>query len=204
MAANAVSAERLRALFYPRRQGFQVTKQLREAVLFAQQNLVTDPPFSRLDLISCHNLLIYLETELQKRVIELFHFALKPGGYLFLGKSESIGHEQSLFELVSKKWRIYRSIGATRQIPVDPLLRERSAGSTRPDTVARGELCKRNARAVAGHACPAAVLVNHDYQTLYFSAGPSSTSHSPPARPAISGHGRSELRPKLRAALQRR
>ena len=93
---------------------YQINKQVREAVVFAPQNLIVDAPFSRVDLVSCRNLLIYLEPEVQKKVIALFHFALNPGGYLLLGSSETVGRHTDLFEPISKKWRIFRRIGPTR------------------------------------------------------------------------------------------
>src|SRR5262249_11114370 len=101
---------------------YHVSKQLRETVVFARQNLITDAPFSKLDLVVCRNLLIYLEPDTQKKVISLLHFALNVGGALFLGPSETIGRHADLFESVSPKWRIYRRIGTTRvenvQFPV--------------------------------------------------------------------------------------
>ena len=113
--SDDVSPERL-ARFFTRanESAWQITKQVRETVTFAAQNLITDAPFSRMDLISCRNLLIYLEPEMQKRIITLLHFALKEGGYLFLGPSETVGQQTDLFEPVSKKWRIYRRIGPAR------------------------------------------------------------------------------------------
>jgi len=83
-------------------------KQIRELVVFAEQNLISDAPFSKLDLISCRNLLIYLEPEVQQKVISLFHFALNEEGHLFLGSSETVGRHVDLFETVSKKWRVFR------------------------------------------------------------------------------------------------
>ena len=110
-----VSPERL-ARFFTRvdESAWQISKQVRETVTFAVQNLITDAPFSKMDLISCRNILIYLEPEMQKQIITLLHFALKEGGYLFLGPSETVGRQTDLFEPVSKKWRIYRRIGPAR------------------------------------------------------------------------------------------
>jgi two-component system CheB/CheR fusion protein len=93
---------------------YQVTKRLREYIVFAAQNLISDAPFSKLDLVSCRNLLIYLEPEVQQKVIALFHFALDENGYLLLGPAESIGPAADMFEPVSRKWRVYRRIGAMR------------------------------------------------------------------------------------------
>ena len=106
-----VSAERLGRFFAPSGEdSYQVNKQLREAITFASQNVLGDPPFSNLDLISCRNLLIYLEPEVQQRLLGLFHFALRKGGYLLLGPSETVGPRDDQFEAVSRKWRVYRRI----------------------------------------------------------------------------------------------
>ena len=102
-----VSPERLRRFFVAEEGGYRVVKSLRDMVVFARQNLISDPPFSRMDLISCRNLLIYLEPSLQKKALRTFHYALKPEGCLFLGASESIGGFTDLFEPVDKKHKIY-------------------------------------------------------------------------------------------------
>ncbi|MGB7946576.1 MAG: PAS domain S-box protein, partial [Candidatus Binatia bacterium] len=88
---------------------FEIKKSIREILVFAEQNVDADPPFSKLDLISCRNLLIYMELELQNQVIPLFHYALEPGGYMFLGSSESIGGHSSLFSTVDWKAKIFRN-----------------------------------------------------------------------------------------------
>ena len=125
-----VSAGRLRHFFTPEKDQFRVVKQLREKVLFAQHNVLGDPPFSRLDLVCCRNLLIYLDREAQTRVLEMFRFALKPGGYLFLGSSDSADAAPSLFTVVDKKNRIYTTnphAHALRHLPlVMDLPRERT------------------------------------------------------------------------------
>ena len=92
-------------------------------ITFAPQNLLQDPPFSRLDLITCRNLLIYLEPEFQKKVVALFHFALREGGHLFLGPAETVSGHDDLFHPISKRWRIYARVGQTRHDIVDfPLI----------------------------------------------------------------------------------
>ncbi len=110
-----VSPERL-ARFFTRvnDSAWQISKQVRESVTFAVQNLITDAPFSRMDLISCRNILIYLEPNVQKKLVTLLHFALKEGGYLFLGPSETVGRQADLFEPTSAKWRVYRRTGPAR------------------------------------------------------------------------------------------
>src|SRR5436190_1779030 len=112
--AADVPPGRLRRFFLQDGTHYRVNKELREAIVFAEQNLIADPPFSKLDLITCRNLLIYLSADVQKRIISLLHFALAEGGYLFLGSAESIGSAEDLFETMSKRWRTYRRIGATR------------------------------------------------------------------------------------------
>ena len=105
--AADVSEERLARFFVKEPRGYQVRRELRETVLFAEHDLLKDAPFSRLDLISCRNLLIYLEREAQTRAIEIFHFALKPDGMLFLGSAETVDEERGLFAPVDKKHRLY-------------------------------------------------------------------------------------------------
>src|SRR5207244_4752328 len=104
---NDLSPERLRRFFVKENGDYRVAKFLREKVAFARQNLLTDPPFSQMDLVSCRNLLIYLEQDLQRKILPTFHYALKPGGFLFLGESESTGSLADLFETVDKKHKIF-------------------------------------------------------------------------------------------------
>ncbi len=124
---------------------YRIKKALREQVVFAPQNLLNDPPFSRLDVVTCRNLLIYLEPEAQRRVLTLLHFALREGGYLFLGNAETLGYADTLFEVVSKRWRIYRRTGpaqrfaelpalAARMPEVRPAARAAAAPIVRPST----------------------------------------------------------------------
>ena len=116
--ARSVSPERLRRFFTKSESGFQVHKHIRDSCIFARHNVTKDPPFSKLDLISCRNLLIYLGSPLQERVIPLFHYALNPGGYLALGSSETVGSHAALFELVDKKNKIYFRKPGVAPIPL--------------------------------------------------------------------------------------
>ena len=88
---------------------YRVNKSIRDMVIFSEHNVIKDPPFSRMDLISCRNLLIYISSGLQKKVIPLFHYALKTGGYLFLGTSESVGEHSDLFTNINRKAKLYQS-----------------------------------------------------------------------------------------------
>ena len=108
--AQDVGPGRLRRFFVKHDAGYQVKKSVREMVVFAIQNVVKDPPFTRLDLICCRNLMIYLEPELQNVLISTFHYALKPDGMLFLSPSESVGNHSDLFIPLNRKWKIYRAI----------------------------------------------------------------------------------------------
>src|SRR6185295_3565058 len=104
--AEQVSKERLERYFVKKGKRYQVTKEIRELCLFSPHNLINDPPFSRLDLISCRNLLIYFGPHLQKKLIPLFHYALRPNGYLFLGPSENVSGHKELFVPINAKHRI--------------------------------------------------------------------------------------------------
>jgi two-component system CheB/CheR fusion protein len=106
--AADVSEERLRRFFSKDARGYRVRRELRELVLFAHHDLLKDAPFSRMDLVSCRNLLIYLSGEAQRRAVETFHFSLRPGGVLLLGASETIEEGSALFDPIDKKHRIYR------------------------------------------------------------------------------------------------
>ncbi len=102
-----VTSDRLRRFFIKEDGGYRVKKEIREMIVFATQNVIKDPPFTKLDLLSCRNLMIYLEPELQNRLIPAFHYALKPGGLLFLSPSEGIGNHTELFKQLSRKWKVY-------------------------------------------------------------------------------------------------
>ena len=104
-----VTPQRLKRFFFKEETGFRIKKEIRDTVIFAVQNLIKDAPFTKMDLISCRNLLIYLEPELQNKLIPLLHYSLKPGGFLFLGSSESIGRFSDLFTAVDKKWKFFQS-----------------------------------------------------------------------------------------------
>ena len=175
---NDISAERLARFFeLTVNATYQVKKPLRETIIFATQNLISDTPFSRLDLISCRNLFIYLQPELQHNVLNTFHFSLKPGAVLMLGPSESLGKNKSQFEILSKKWRIFKSIKATNKLSVNfPIERHSQLRfptksfhktmnyqTTPPSRFA--ELVNRD---LLEEYAPAAVLINRVYEILHF------------------------------------
>jgi len=109
-AMSEVSSDQIRRYFRPFGQNYEVSKFLRDMIVFARHNLVGDPPFMRLDMVSCRNVLIYFDSPLQTRVLTSFHFGLSPDSFLFLGHSESIAHGEQLFTPVDKKNRIFRKL----------------------------------------------------------------------------------------------
>ncbi len=117
--AYVVSPERLARFFTYRDGGYQVRPEIRDTVVFATHNTFGDPPFTRLDLLCCRNMLIYLGAELQKQVMALFHYALRPGGLLFLGASETVGQDRERFAALSQRWKIYaRGDGPSGPLPL--------------------------------------------------------------------------------------
>lgn len=105
--AQDVSLERLQRFFIKEDSIYRIRSEIRETIVFAEQNVLTDPPFTRLDLLSCRNLLIYLSPETQKKLMQLFHYTLNPGGLLALGSSESIGGSIDLFSPLDNKWKLF-------------------------------------------------------------------------------------------------
>jgi two-component system CheB/CheR fusion protein len=172
--AADVSPERLRHFFIKEGTHYRVKKELREMVLFAHHNILRDPPFSRLHLVSCRNLLIYLNRETQDLVLETFHFALRPEGFLFLGSSESADSLPSLYAPVDKKQRLYVRRGVAPHPP--PLPSEPRSADWRPHHLERagpsaekmphfGELHHQLVERYA----PPSVLINEDDEIVHLS-----------------------------------
>jgi two-component system CheB/CheR fusion protein len=170
--AEVVSADRLERFFTKQGQKYQVTKQLREVVVFSRQDLITDPPFSKLDLITCRNVLIYIEPAIQKKILALFTFALTTGGYLFLGKSEGIVELEDLFEPVSKPRRIYRLVRPNRQaaaaFPIRTGARFVGVPERRLIPPPAAALAQANQDVLLRHFKASIVLVNPRGQILHF------------------------------------
>lgn len=138
-----VSPERLRRAFQPRDGGYQVCPEIRNSVTFAVHNTFGDPPFTRLDLLCCRNMLIYLLPELQAEIMAVFHYALRPGGLLFLGASETVGPERDRFRPLNLRWRIYqRTVAAPTALPAGQVLSpgrpQRAADAAPPRNRQRG------------------------------------------------------------------
>ena len=171
-AVQDISAERLRRFFTKIDSNYQISKRIREMCVFAKQNLIKDPPFSKLDLISCRNVLIYLGPVLQKRIIPIFHYALKPTGYLLLGTSETIGSFAELFTLEDKKSKIYKRRATAARLPIEFPTEDQPAEHQETRLVAsdRGEadLLRDADRVVLGKYGPAGVVVDPEFNILQF------------------------------------
>ena len=187
----------------------QVSAALRRHVIFGVQNLVSDPPFTGLDLVSCRNVLIYLRPDVQQRVLGMLHFALRPGGYLFVGKAETALTAEELFKPVASKARIFQRIGADagmrtpfrliQAVPGKPLAGFRSLPPASQNPQA-GQVAQR---VLVDRFAPASVLIDASLEVLYFS-GPTekylAQPHGAPTHHLLSLL-REGLRSRLRAAL---
>ena len=177
--AADVSPERLARFFTaePDNSAFRIHKKIRDMVVFSEQNVIKDPPFSKLDLISCRNLLIYMSAELQKKIIPLFHYALRPGGFLFLGTSETVGEFLDIFAALERKQKIFQRkddlsggqrMGLGRFVPsmtaidaASPHVAERTSVAKRPP------LRELTEQALLHEVVQAGALVNAQGDILY-------------------------------------
>ena len=178
---SEIAPERLARFFEKEDANYRVRRDLREAVVFAPQNVLQDPPFSRMDICTCRNLLIYLESDVQRRVLALLHFGLVNGGTLFLGTSETLGTAEALFEAVDKRHRIYRRVGANRPGLLEfgsapPSLLAAAGGSAAGGVVAQGvegraarmSVTYLTQRLLLERYTPPAVVVDRDMRIVYF------------------------------------
>ena len=170
-----VSPERIQRLFVKEGDRYKVRKELRETVLFAVHNVLRDPPFSRLDLISCRNLLIYLNREMQERILGIFHFALRLNGHLFLGNSESAETVPSLFMPIDKKRRIYARRPTTNFD--DQIAGQWVTSRWQPPPAEQQGTSDRSVRSagelhqeVVEQIAPPSILINEDFEIVHISA----------------------------------
>jgi two-component system, chemotaxis family, CheB/CheR fusion protein len=205
--ATDVSAERLKRFFQKENGGYRIRKEVRDLVVFAPHNLLADPPFSRLDLISCRNLLIYLEREVQQDVIELFHYALNPEGTLLVGSAETID-ASDLFRVEDKKLCLFRKRNVPPRephLPVFPLTRSRfggDGGAYRPTSVSPMVYGALHQRMVEKYA-PPSILIGADNKVLHLSEHAGRYLILPGGEPTQSALKmvREELRVELQTAL---
>jgi len=173
--AEEVSSERLQRFFVKQDHHYLIAKSLRDLCIFARQDLTRDPPFSRLDFVSCRNLLIYLDARAQRRVMQVFHYSLRPGGFLLLGHSESVGSDTDLFEITDKQQRLYTrkmiAPGAgleSRPRDVSPAGCENTADEIEAPRVEIDSAQREADRLLLAHYAPASVLVDEEFNILQF------------------------------------
>jgi two-component system CheB/CheR fusion protein len=204
-----VSPQRLERFFTPIGQQFQIANGLRQSVIFSRHDLLSNPPFSRLDLISCRNLFIYLQREAQQHVLELFHFALRADGLLFLGAAESPAAAANLFEPMDQKHRLYKRlnhrrpgiglpIGTSGKQPVHP-------GGTAQPKVPQPLVADLVERKMLETYAPAAVAINQQFTGVYFTGPIDRYLQVAPGEPNqdVLSMAREGLRPKLREVIAR-
>jgi two-component system CheB/CheR fusion protein len=205
----AMSPERLARWFVREGDTYCVVKELREMCIFSQHNVVKDAPFSKLDLISCRNLLIYLNAELQNRVIPLFHFALLPDRFLFLGNSENVTRHPKMFVPIDRRARIFKKLDTGARLPPEfPIstMAGRTPLDVSPVRVASHDVgLERRAQRIAERHAPAYVITDENFHILHFS-GRTGRYIEPAAGAAtldLLGLVHRDLRLELRAALGR-
>jgi two-component system CheB/CheR fusion protein len=206
--AADVSPERLKCFFLKEGSTYKIKKQIREMLVFAPQNLIKDPPFSKLDIVSCRNLLIYLDTVLQNKILPLFHYTLNPNGIMFLGSSESIGEFSNLFEPIDVKWKIFKckgsALGKIIDRPVLPFYDNKYTKGTKGKTLQQESDFRYIAeKAILDDYAPPCVLINTKHEILYFHGQTDKYLSFPTGEPSFNllKMVREELRYKLNTAL---
>ena len=205
---SEISAERLKRFFVRLDGGFQINKSVRDMCIFAKQNLVKDPPFSNLDLVSCRNLLIYLGPVLQRRVIPSLHYSLKPGGYLMLGASENLGGFADHFGLVDKKDKIYQKRKTTARLTTyfasTDYLPIRTGDTRLPRELPASFTVEREVEhLLVNRFVPASIVVNDQMEIVQFQGKTGAYLEPPAGNPSFSvaKMAREGLLVDLRAAL---
>ena len=205
-----LSPERLQRFFEKDEHTYRIKRELRDQVVFAPQDLLRDPPFSHVDVVTCRNLLIYLEAEAQQRALTLLHFALREGGYLLLGSAETLGRVEGLFEVVSKRWRIYRRSGATqpRLGPLPAFVARAStvhlAARTAATPIGRNAAPLLMQAALLEKFGPPTVVIDANERVVYFHGDTGPYLQNPPgeATQNLLEMVRVPLRAPVRAALR--
>jgi two-component system, chemotaxis family, CheB/CheR fusion protein len=202
-----VGSERVTRFFVRKERGYQVRESLRSMVVFAAQNLIAEPPFSKMDLIACRNLLIYLDIETQTKLIPLFNFALNPGGCLFLGMSEGVGGQADLFIPISKKAKLFRRLTPSRPVLLDtPIVPGRKKAFPISPTASRlpgGSYADAIRQALLGHFAASVVLVDRKGQILQFHGQTGNYLNMPTGEPNLNlmDTAKEGLSLRLRSAL---
>ena len=172
--AADVSPERLQRFFVQEGDGYRIKKEIRDLVVFAPQNILVDPPFTKLDILCCRNLLIYLNAETQRKLLPLMHYALNPGGLLVLGTAESTGGFGHLFSPLEKKWKVFQRLecrdGRGIEMPAVPCCRERRPRAPPTETTPRRpdmDILYEAQRALLDSYGPPSVVVNAEGDIVY-------------------------------------
>ncbi|MBA3480569.1 MAG: hypothetical protein H0T51_02030 [Pirellulales bacterium] len=203
-----ITPERLQRFFERDDSMYRVKKELRELVVFAPQDVVQDPPFSRLDICTCRNLLIYLEPELQWRVLNLLHFGLREGGVLYLGASETVGAASELFETIDKRARIFRRAGPTRyggaQFNYPRVAHHAPPAGPAVRTPPRLSAAQLSERTLLERYTPAAVTIDRDGRIIHFHGDTTPFLAQPTGEPTrdLMQMARDHVRGSIRIALQ--
>ena len=212
-AVKGVSPERLARFFNKLDGGYQVHKNIRDLCLFAKQNVTEDPPFSRLDLISCRNLMIYLGEDLQRRIIPIFQYALKPGGFLVLGSSESLSRFAETFTLVDRKNKIHVNRQTNNRPRVDFRMSSRPEEPVKAaippprhaDATSQAEVDRHADYVLLSKYSPAGVVINSQMDILSFRGHTGLFLEPPPGHPTsnVVQMARSGLGVEIRSALHK-
>ena len=193
--AEEISPERMKRFFVKAEGGYRVNKAVRDMCVFARQNLASDPPFSQMNLVACRNLLIYIQPVLQKKIIPVLHYALKPSGFLILGGSESVSAFPDLFSAVDKKHKIYAKVAVASRLHYDfvqnnypsAISRNVSGEAARPLGLAKVEFDVQVEadRAVLKHHAPVGVVVNSALEVVQFRGRTTPYLEPAPGKPSL-------------------
>lgn len=206
-----VPAELLEKYFVKEDKGYKASKNIREMIVYAVQNLTADPPFSKLDLISCRNLLIYLDKSLQQRIFSTFYYTLKQDGYLFLGSSESIGEFSDLFSPVDPRWKFYQRIGSiekrnsTASLPPPQAVHLPADRGERKNLQGEIDIRELAEKRIIAQYSPPCVFLDEDFNIVYFQGSTHKYLVQPGGEPTVNilKLARRELQAKLAMALNK-
>jgi two-component system CheB/CheR fusion protein len=168
---DGMSAERLQRWFVKDSEDYLPIRGIRDMCVFSEHNLIRDPPFSKIDLISCRNVLIYMDNDFQHRVMQTFHYALRPGGYLFMGPSESVSRESRLFSAVDKKHRVLQRRDSVRAALPEFQSSSRTPAAAPSPVVRTEDQIDRSARRVMAKHSPAYFVIDRQHNIVRFSGG---------------------------------
>lgn len=210
--AADVTPARLKRFFIKQNEQYRIRKELREIIVFAPQDFIKDPPFSRMDLICCRNLLIYLESDIQKKMLPLLHYALKPDGILFLGPSETIGEASDLFSMLDRKWKIYQRREVA--VPPDrlkfpaafaPTIREREAAGEPVQELAEARIPQITEKIFLDNYAPTFAVIDEKYRLVYVRGRTGKYLEIASGQPSLSilEMAREGLRTELASAIYR-